>query len=223
MFSEILSLILYHKLSVHEVHIHIHDRDTNLSCFVDICYYFLWNIFYFFLIFLYFFRILLFITDRLFFVLFPIFYMLCLLPSDSSQTQSKLLTVYHQGVPLHMLLDSQSLFSWILYAEFYLINHLFIHIVLPICVSYFLLLRTLSLFHHMYVLLFDILLLLPLNLYFYSYFYYITSSFFCKVDWLYYAGWAAVWWNLPFGSPWADFECRYTYRYIQISALPDRP
>ena len=39
----------------------------------------------------------------------------------------------------------------------------------------------------------------------------------------YYAGWAAVWWNLPFGSPWADFECRYAYRYIQISALPDRP
>ena len=37
------------------------------------------------------------------------------------------------------------------------------------------------------------------------------------------AGWAAVWWNLPFGSPWADFECRYAYRYIQISALPDRP
>ena len=37
------------------------------------------------------------------------------------------------------------------------------------------------------------------------------------------AGWAAVWWNLPFGSPWADFECRYAYRYIQISAPPDRP
>ena len=32
----------------------------------------------------------------------------------------------------------------------------------------------------------------------------------------YYAGWAAVWWNYFFGSPWADFECRYAYRYIQI-------
>ena len=37
------------------------------------------------------------------------------------------------------------------------------------------------------------------------------------------AGWAAVWWNLPFGSPWADFECRYAYRYIQISAPLDHP
>ena len=48
-------------------------------------------------------------------------------------------------------------------------------------------------------------------------------EYFTGVRRSYYAGWAAVWWNLPFGSPWADFECRYAYRYIQISALPDRP
>jgi len=35
------------------------------------------------------------------------------------------------------------------------------------------------------------------------------------------AEWAAVWWNYSLGSPWADFECRYAYRYIQISALSD--
>ena len=48
-------------------------------------------------------------------------------------------------------------------------------------------------------------------------------EYFTGVRRSYDAGWAAVWWNLPFGSPWADFECRYAYRDIQISALPDRP
>ena len=37
------------------------------------------------------------------------------------------------------------------------------------------------------------------------------------------AGWAAVWWKCFLGSPWADFECRCAYRYIQISAPYDRP
>ena len=49
--------------------------------------------------------------------------------------------------------------------------------------------------------------------------------------WEYYTGvrrsydaeWAAVWWKCFFGSPWADHECRYAYRYIQISALPECP
>ena len=48
-------------------------------------------------------------------------------------------------------------------------------------------------------------------------------GYFTGVRRSYYAGWAAVWWNYFLGSPWADFECRYAYRYIQISALPDRP
>ena len=48
-------------------------------------------------------------------------------------------------------------------------------------------------------------------------------EYFTVVRRSYDAGWAAVWWNYFLGSPWADFECRYAYRYIQISALPDRP
>ena len=48
-------------------------------------------------------------------------------------------------------------------------------------------------------------------------------EYFTGVRRSYDAGWAAVWWNYFLGSPWADFECRYAYRYIQISALPDCP
>ena len=48
-------------------------------------------------------------------------------------------------------------------------------------------------------------------------------KYFTGVRRSYDAGWAAVWWKYFLGSPWADFECRYAYRYIQISALPDHP